>query len=249
VRVTDGALAREERRRGWLLRKLHEDLWLVHMEEVHPKRIGASRLSVDDAPRASLHPVDQFFDAIVVQLVEEELPVDDDALTIRAIECHTAPLKRVFVLDTSALRSASTTKLIELGKRVVLGFSSYSAWELLAHLETEFAMVRANLLKTRHLALLDDPHRMFLAGARLYEAKEIEDADTLSRLIPLLENSASWVDFQRQCVQVIDPALAGLGRAVRAVFDTGEEQRHVLHSRNGRSSSPTSASPTGERAC
>ncbi|MCC7383918.1 MAG: hypothetical protein IT384_18895 [Deltaproteobacteria bacterium] len=216
-----------ERRRGWLLRLQGDSSWLVHMEEVHAETVPANRIHPDLEPRTSLHPVDAFFDAHVGPLLQHERGTPDEELTIRCIELHTTPLKRVFVLDTSALRAASPQDLESLQRRgLVLGFSSYSAWELISHLEGRYRLVRGNLLKARRLKLLDDPHKMFLAGARLREPKEIEDSDTLARLLPILEAHHDWPSFERGCADAGLPELARLDAAVREVFDLGEEQRH-----------------------
>ena len=68
-------------------------------------------------------------------------------------------MQRSYILDTSAFRAISAATLAAASQEARLLVSPFCFWELLTHLEDEgqFDRVKGNLMKFRHVSVLDDP--------------------------------------------------------------------------------------------
>lgn len=65
----------------------------------------------------------------------------------------------IYLLDTSAVRFISGERLAEKASDVALMASPFCFWEIASHLQDEgdFARIKANLMKFRHLKVLNEP--------------------------------------------------------------------------------------------
>lgn len=154
---------------------------------------------------------------------------------------------RTFLLDTSVIRSASVDALDRLRRSgLLLAVSSYTIWELLAHLDEgygtsthrrsrtasdAFRMFRANILKTRQMRRLGDPYREFARIAGTNECTEIEDEQTIQRLFSALECADSIFAFDRIASDLGLPHFSLLAWSTREWFKSHEGAEHVGHIR------------------
>lgn len=108
---------------------------------------------------------------------------------------------RTYLLDTSAFRALSVAQLTAAASRDArLVVSPFCFWELLTHLEDdgEFARVRGNLMKFRHVQAVDDPRASIereIVGPDDSVHERVEDSDLIYGTLAALRASASIADF------------------------------------------------------
>jgi hypothetical protein len=99
-----------------------------------------------------------------------------------------------YLFDTSAVRGLSKKAIANLHDKEVLYASSVSFWEILTHLEEDFAFHRNELLKLRFFKILDDPHayldKIFLPNNFQLQNRS-PDYDIINKMIWNLWNSKS----------------------------------------------------------
>lgn len=111
-----------------------------------------------------------------------------------------------YLLDTSAFRALSVARLraaAQVGRLVV---SPFCFWELLTHLEDggEFARVKGNLMKVRHVEVLDDPRaaierEIVRPGDSVHE--RAQDSDVIYATLAALRASGSLPDLYEKQIR------------------------------------------------
>lgn len=212
---------------GWVLRGPDEaGRYLVHFPLGSPRRLPLDRIVVDP-----LVP----FDWGVLDQLDRELPgfladcghLSDDQAAAEVVRAQAGLLRRLFVLDTSVIQGVGDAEIEQVSGRMTLACSSYSMWELASHLRDDYRRARANVLKLRHLKLLDDPHLQFLGSAGVLQAREIEDRDTLKRLLQALEHSQTRAEFEAYCEKHHEFGIRDLDLGVKEAFDRHREPGHI----------------------
>src|SRR6266508_328659 len=91
---------------------------------------------------------------------------------------------RTYLLDTSAFRALPAGQLATASGIARLMVSPFCFWELLTHLEEDeqFLRIKGNLMKFRHVAVLDDPRaaierEIVRPGDSVHE--RVEDSDVV----------------------------------------------------------------------
>ena len=109
-------------------------------------------------------------------------------------------MPRSYLLDTSAFRGIGAAKLAASRTAVQLYASPFCFWELLTHLEDEgqFERIKGNLMKFRHVQILDDPWVSVERGLVL-ESDAVhqrpEDSELAYATLAALSDSASVSEF------------------------------------------------------
>jgi hypothetical protein len=141
-------------------------------------------------------------------------------------------VQRSYILDTSAFRAISAATLAAASQKAHLLVSPFCFWELLTHLEDEgqFDHVKSNLMKFRHVSVLDDPwasveRDVVLPGDEVIERPE--DCEIVYAILAALRDSASVPQFyakhirdSRHQTREISGCVARAGDVLKA-----EEQR------------------------
>jgi len=141
-------------------------------------------------------------------------------------------VQRSYLLDTSTFRAMSAATLAAASQETRLLVSPFCFWELLTHLEGEgqFDRVKGNLMKFRHVSVLDDPwasveRDVVLPGDEVHERPD--DCELVYATLAALRDSASVPEFyakhirdSRNQVREIAGCVARVGDVLKA-----EEQR------------------------
>lgn len=141
-------------------------------------------------------------------------------------------IKRAYLLDTSVFRAASTAQLLAASKSKRLLASPFCFWEQLTHLEKTnyFERVKGNLMKFRHVGVLDDPG---VSAEREVVRKDDGvhqrplDSNVVYATLAALRDSASIVEFYAKYIRDSrnqTRQIAGCVDRVRTVLET-EERR------------------------
>ncbi len=110
------------------------------------------------------------------------------------------------LLDTSAFQALATSRLEAASKYASLYVSPFCFWELLTHLEDDerFRRVKGNLMKFRHVVVLDDPHavvyRLVLRSSDKVHTR-MRDGDLVCAALAALDDSASTKEFYERFIQ------------------------------------------------
>lgn len=113
---------------------------------------------------------------------------------------------RRYLLDTSAVRSASGKRLAEKAKTAELVASPFAFWEIASHLrdEGDFHRIKANLMKFRHVKLLHDPTASAereLELTQLAADEDLETPDVIYAVLAALRTSNSVEAFYKCQIQ------------------------------------------------
>ena len=141
-----------------------------------------------------------------------------------------------FLLDTSAFKALRTCQLEAASRSVSVYASPFCFWELLTHLEDDeqFRRVKGNLMKFRHVAVLDDPHAevyrlVFPSSDKVHT--RVRDGDLVYAALAALDDSRSTQEFYERFIQDESGqirSIAGCGSAVRGVLQTEENRFQTL---------------------
>lgn len=106
----------------------------------------------------------------------------------------------IYLLDTSAVRFISGERLAEKASDVALMASPFCFWEIASHLQDEgdFARIKANLMKFRHLKVLNEPTASAehdLALAQIDVDDSLEARDVIYAALAALRASNSIEEF------------------------------------------------------
>jgi hypothetical protein len=104
-----------------------------------------------------------------------------------------------YLLDTSAFRALRGDTLARFAAERSLLVSPFCFWETISHLDEPngFDLIRANLMKFRHVRVLDDPEAETLAnvGVTSLMTERISDDDLIYATLAALRDSASLHSF------------------------------------------------------
>jgi hypothetical protein len=133
-------------------------------------------------------------------------------------------VKRSYILDTSAFRAISRSTLASASQNIRLLVSPFCFWELLTHLEDEgqFDRVKGNLMKFRHVSVLDDPWASVERGVVLPrdELRERpEDDEIIYATLAALRDSASVPQFYEKHIRDGRNQIRQIGGCVDRVRD------------------------------
>ena len=140
-------------------------------------------------------------------------------------------MQRSYLLDTSAFRAVPAARLGAVSQETRLLVSPFCFWELLTHLEDEgqFDRVKGNLMKFRHVSVLDDPlasieRDVVLRGDAVHERPD--DSELIYATLAALRDSASLSEFYAKHIrddQNQVHRIAGCVARVRDVLKTEEQ--------------------------
>jgi hypothetical protein len=115
-------------------------------------------------------------------------------------------MQNTYLLDTSAFRALSAAQLEAASQESSLLVSPFCFWELLTHLEDsgQFARVKGNLMKFRHIRVLDDPRAwversVVLPSDPVHE--NVPDDELVYATLAALRDSDSVADFYQKYVR------------------------------------------------
>lgn len=133
-------------------------------------------------------------------------------------------VQRSYILDTSAFRAISGSTLATASQNTRLFVSPFCFWELLTHLEDEgqFDRVKGNLMKFRHVSVLDDPWASVERGTVLPgdEVRERpEDDEIIYATLAALRDSASVSQFYEKHICDGRKRIRQIGGCVDRVRD------------------------------
>lgn len=104
-----------------------------------------------------------------------------------------------YLLDTSAFRALGFDTLERLANERSLLVSPFCFWETISHLDEPngFDLVKANLMKFRHVTVLDDPEAEALANleATSLLTERVSDAELIYATLGALYDSDSLLSF------------------------------------------------------
>ena len=115
-------------------------------------------------------------------------------------------MQRSFLLDTSAFRAVPADRLETASRSARLYVSPFCFWELLTHLEDDgqFGRVKGNLMKFRHVSVLDDPQaevdRQVLGSSEKVHARVL-DGDLVYAILAALRDSESTQEFYDRSIR------------------------------------------------
>jgi hypothetical protein len=142
------------------------------------------------------------------------------------------PVQRSYIFDTSAFRAIPAATLEAASHKAHLVVSPFCFWELLTHLEDDgqFDRVKGNLMKFRHMSVLDDPWASDESNVVLPDddvLKRPDDSGLIYAILAALHESHSIPQFytkrardSRGQVREIDECVARAAEILKA-----EEQR------------------------
>jgi hypothetical protein len=141
-------------------------------------------------------------------------------------------MQNTYLLDTSAFRALSAAQLEAASQESSLLVSPFCFWELLTHLEDsgQFARVKGNLMKFRHIRVLDDPRAwversVVLPGDAVHE--NVPDDELVYATLAALRDSDSVADFYQKYIRDGRNQVREISDCVSKVSAllTSEEQR------------------------
>jgi hypothetical protein len=141
-------------------------------------------------------------------------------------------VQRSYILDTSAFRAISAATLAAASQEARLLVSPFCFWELLTHLEDEgqFDRVKGNLMKFRHVSVLDDPwasveRDVVLPGDEVL--KRPDDCELVYAILAALRDSASVPQFYAKHIRDSRHQAREIGGCVARAGDVlkAEEQQ------------------------
>lgn len=154
------------------------------------------------------------------------IALGSDKQTAQAQRCQLleSPVKRSYILDTSAFRAISGATLADVSQDTRLLVSPFCFWELLTHLEDvgQFDRVKGNLMKFRHVSVLDDPwasieREVVIPGDEVL--KSPEDYDIIYAILAALRDSASVPQFYEKHIRDSRNQIREIGGCVSRVRD------------------------------
>jgi hypothetical protein len=137
-----------------------------------------------------------------------------------------------YLLDTSAFRALSAAQLEAASQEASLMVSPFCFWEPLTHLEDngQFGLVRGNLMKFRHVRVLDDPRAwversVVLLSDEVHE--RLQDNELIYATLAALRDSDSVADFYQKYIRDGRNQVREISDCVSRVSAllTAEEQR------------------------
>ena len=141
-------------------------------------------------------------------------------------------MPRSCLLDTSSFRSIPAAQLAAAGSSVHLSASPFCFWELLTHLEDEgqFERIKGNLMKFRHVRVLDDPWASIERGlVREGDAvhQRPEDGDLAYATLAALRDSRSVAEFYGKHIRDSRGQVREIAGSIARVRDIlkAEEER------------------------
>ena len=141
-------------------------------------------------------------------------------------------IPRSYLLDTSAFRGISAAKLAAVSCSAQLVASPFCFWELLTHLEDEgeFERIKGNLMKFRHVQILDDPwvsvERGLVLGSDAVLQRP-EDSELVYATLAALRDSGSVSEFYaKQIRDSLGQAreIAGSVARIRDILNDEEDR-------------------------
>jgi hypothetical protein len=137
-----------------------------------------------------------------------------------------------YLLDTSAVRSASAQRLGEKAQVAELLASPFSFWEIASHLEDQkdFNRIKANLMKFRHVKLLQEPTasaEQDLALAQIGVEDSLETPDVIYAMLAALRASKSIDELYKCRIQDSKGTMRQIDGCVARIQDmlaAGERQ-------------------------
>src|SRR3989442_5365077 len=111
-----------------------------------------------------------------------------------------------YLLDTSAVRLAAGDRLAEKASAAALMASPFCFWEIASHLQDEgdFARIKANLMKFRHLKLLNEPTALAehdLGLAQIDVDDGLEAPDVIYAALAAIRASNSIEEFFKRRIR------------------------------------------------
>jgi len=114
-------------------------------------------------------------------------------------------MKTPYFLDTSAFRALAADTLARLAEERPLLVSPFCFWEIVSHLDEpdQFQRVRGNLMKFRHVRVLDDPEATSLLelGETSQLAGRVTDDDVIYACLAALKASDSLASFYSKYIR------------------------------------------------
>jgi hypothetical protein len=138
---------------------------------------------------------------------------------------RTAIMQPSFLLDTSAFKALSASRLEAASQSASLCVSPFCFWELLEHLEdnNKFHRVKGNLMKFRHVVVLDDPHaevcRLVLPLSDNVHSR-VRDGDLVNAALAALADSNSTEEFYQRYIRDESGQVRQIAGCVSAVRET-----------------------------
>lgn len=136
-----------------------------------------------------------------------------------------------YLLDTSAFRALGFDTLARLATERSLLVSPFCFWETISHLDEPngFDLVKVNLMKFRHVTVLDDPEVEVLAnpGATSLLTERVSDADLIYATLGALYDSDSLPSFYSKYIRDSQGNIRALSNCVARAND-------VLHAQEER---------------
>lgn len=142
-------------------------------------------------------------------------------------------MKIPYLLDTSAFRAIATDTLVRLAKERPLLVSPFCFWEIVSHLDDaeQFRRVKGNLMKFRHVDVLDDPETVSLAeiGATSLLEGRVPDEDVIYASLAALKESDSLSGFYSKHIRDSQGNVRTLSECVDRARDVlrGQEERFL----------------------
>jgi hypothetical protein len=141
-------------------------------------------------------------------------------------------MQDTYLLDTSAFRALSAAQLKAASQEASLLVSPFCFWELLTHLEesSQFSRVKGNLMKFRHVQVLDDPRAWVERGVVLPNDEvheRLRDDELVYATLAALRDSDSVADFYQKYIRDGRNQVREISDCVSRVSAvlTAEEQR------------------------
>jgi hypothetical protein len=140
------------------------------------------------------------------------------------------------LFDTSAFKALPTRQMDAASRSATLYASPFCFWEMLTHLghDEPFKRVKGNLMKFRHVAVLDDPdaevRRLVLPSSNNVHTR-VRDGDLVCAALAALEDSESLQDFYGRIIRDESGQhrqIAGCVSAVQSVLQSKENRFQTL---------------------
>jgi len=138
-----------------------------------------------------------------------------------------------YLLDTSAFRALASDTLVRLAAERPLLVSPFCFWEILSHLDEpdQFRRVKGNLMKFRHVRVLDDPEAISLAelGATSLLGARVSDDDLIYACLAALQESDSPSSFSSKHIRDSQGNVRTLSECVARANDLlrAQEERFL----------------------
>jgi len=138
-----------------------------------------------------------------------------------------------YLLDTSAFRAIGTNRLRQLAAVGSLFVSPFCFWEVVSHLDEpdQFRRMKGNLMKFRHVKVLDDPEAESLGAVGGHELlkSRVPDEDVVYGALAALQASDSLDSFYAKHIRDSQGNVRSLSACVERAKDIlqREEERFV----------------------